>query len=1102
MYNLIKTIFAILLMFVFQFSDAQTSTLVSVGSNGKLVYTADSKGNKVPDFSGVGYMNSESTIPNVDVVRTIYPVSGDNLTNVQNAINEVAALPLDANGFRGTILFKAGKYLISDSIKINASGIVLRGEGKDSTTGTHFVCTKTAPISLFYFSGNAGTVLSYTSRKAITDPYVPFGTNQVTVASGHTFVSGDKVMLHRIPKQSWIDLLTMAQWGWTFSAYDVYLERKVSAVSGNLITLDAPIVDHIDTTYATGELYRYTSNRIEKCGIENMCISSTYASETDENHGWEAVTFYKIINGWAKDVDVYYFAYSAVHVLDGAAWITVQDCRNFDPKSLIDGGRRYSFNVDGQRSLVQNCFTRKGRHDFVNGSRSNGPVVFYNCTATNLYNDIGPHHRWSTGILYDNIFAINGRINVQNRTSSGTGHGWAGAEIMFWNCEGDKMILQDPQGDNRNWAIGCVFNEITNVGIMTTEPLGIVESSGTRIAAIPSLFMKQLAERLEPLRKTQTISFPAMISKNYNDTDFVPTVSASSNLAITLSSSNTNVATIVNGMIHIVGVGTSVITASQAGDMYYLAATDASQILNVNKANQTITFSNLPNKSYDDIDFAPVASASSLLTVSYSSSNTSIASIVNGNIHIVGVGSVNITASQSGNSLYNAASNVVKSLVISKANQTISFPNISTKTYGDADFNPGATASSLLAVSYSSSDTNVAKITGNNIQINSSGTAIITANQIGSSLYNAATSVSKSITVNGMLQTITFPDFTNKVIGDEDFNPGATASSGLQVSYSSSNNAVATVVGNNIRINSAGAVTITATQTGNRLYSVAVSVSRQLNVINSLNYLPHSTTVLSGSIQTGTFGNLITNNSSYFVVNSTNKNTRTIDWYGTAKIIQPPSTVSLLTVNYDGKLSSSNTQVLHLYNYSNSTWNQIDSRIVNTSDALVSYSTITPQNYISASGEIKARIVATGGATNFICSGDWLQFVIQTSTLGAAYNACQCAQDSIITTGRTITNTPIIKQAIVYPSNDENKPTILEFQLSEEKIVCILLLDANGKWIKNIFTNKLVNTELNREEVKLNDLPNGKYQIALKVENSTHKIPFIVNKSPIIKNIF
>ena len=843
MYNLIKTIFAILLMFVFQFSDAQTSSLVSVGSNGKLVYTADSKGNKVPDFSGVGYLNSEAPIPTVGVVHTIFPVSGDNLTNVQNAINEVAALPLDANGFRGAILFKAGKYLISDSIKINASGIVLRGEGKDSTTGTHFVCTKTAPISLFYFSGNAGTDLSYTSKKAITDAYVPFGTNQVTVASGHTFVTGDKVMLHRIPKQSWIDLLTMAQWGWTFSAYDVYVERKVSAVSGNVITLDAPIVDHIDTTYATGELFRYTSNRIEKCGIENMCISSTYASETDENHGWEAVTFYNIINGWAKDLDVYYFAYSAVHVLDGAAWITVQNCRNFDPKSLIEGGRRYSFNVGGQRSLVQNCFTRKGRHDFVNGSRSNGPVVFYNCTATNLYNDIGPHHRWSTGILYDNIFAINGRINVQNRTSSGTGHGWAGAEIMFWNCEGDKMILQDPQGDNRNWAIGCVFNEITNVGGMTTEPLGIVESSGTRIAAIPSLFMKQLTERLEPLRQTQTISFPAFSTKRYNDSDFVSNATASSGLTVTLTSSNENVATIVNGLIHIVGVGVSTITASQAGDNYYTAAT---------------------------------------------------------------------------------------------------------------------------------------------------------------------------------------------------------------------------------------------------------SVSQNLNVINLLTYVPNSTTVLSGSIQTGIFGNLTTNNSSYFVVNSTNQNVRKTDWYGSVKITQSPSSVTQFTLNYDGNNSLSNTQILYLYNFLTSSWTQIDSRNVSSTDATISYTTTTPLMYISTTGEIRARVYASGATADFKSSGDWMQVVVQTTTLGQSSNACECLINNN-TASKNQNSVNNLGTSVLYPG-ESNVESTLEYTLNNPSTVSICLLNEDRKKIKTLCKNKFKEAGVIREKISLNGLLNGKYLIQINVDSATRLLPLIINK--------
>ncbi len=494
------------LFLVFSLSSiSQTSTLVSVGINGKLVYTPDAKGNTIPDFSDVGYMNSEASIPNVPVVLTVFPVVGDNLNNVQNAINTVAAMPVGSDGFRGAILFKSGTYNVSDTIKINASGIVLKGEGFNGS-GTNFIATKSSQYSLFYFAGTNGISLITSTKKSIKDAYVPFGTKQITVASGHSFVVGNNLMVHRIPKDSWIKLLHMdslsaldpAATNWTASAYDLYSERKIKAVNGNVLTLDAPIMDIIDTTYATGEVMKYTSARTEKCGIENMRISSTYTSATDENHGWEAVTFYNTINGWAKNLEVYYFGYSAVHILDGAAWITVDSCKMYDAKSMIDGGRRYSFNVDGQRCLVKNCVTRNGRHDYVNGSRTCGPVVFYNCSSTLQLSDIGPHHRWSTGILFDNITG-NGSQDVQNRTTSGSGHGWAGAQVMFWNCKAARMVVQDPQGDAINWAIGAICPDITNVGNMTTEPLGFVESQGTKIAAIPSLFIKQLNDRLNIL---------------------------------------------------------------------------------------------------------------------------------------------------------------------------------------------------------------------------------------------------------------------------------------------------------------------------------------------------------------------------------------------------------------------------------------------------------------------------------------------------------------------------------------------------------------------------------------------------------------------------
>src|SRR6476469_3427189 len=114
--NILLLLFVLLDASVFSY--AQTSTLVSLDANGKLVYTADAKGNKVPDFSGVGYQNSEVAIPTIAVVKTVNAVVGDNLNNIQTAINEVAAKPLDANGFRGAILFKAGTYNISDAINI------------------------------------------------------------------------------------------------------------------------------------------------------------------------------------------------------------------------------------------------------------------------------------------------------------------------------------------------------------------------------------------------------------------------------------------------------------------------------------------------------------------------------------------------------------------------------------------------------------------------------------------------------------------------------------------------------------------------------------------------------------------------------------------------------------------------------------------------------------------------------------------------------------------------------------------------------------------------------------------------------------------------
>ncbi|MEI6554536.1 MAG: DNRLRE domain-containing protein [Paludibacter sp.] len=371
-----------------------------------------------------------------------------------------------------------------------------------------------------------------------------------------------------------------------------------------------------------------------------------------------------------------------------------------------------------------------------------------------------------------------------------------------------------------------VSNQIHIVGAGTSTITASQAGSSTYNAAT------SVAQTLTVNKLSQTITFAALASKITTDADFSPGATASSTLAVTYASSNTAVATIVSNQIHIIGVGTTTITASQAGNTTYNAAPDISQSLTVNNpaSPQTITFNPLPTKTYGDTDFAPGATASSGLTVTYSSSNSSVATIVSGQIHIVGAGASDITASQAGNVTYNAASNVIQTLTVNKKLQTITFGTLPTKLISDVDFAPGATAGSGLTVTYSSSNTAVATIVSNQIHIVSAGTTTITASQAGDSNNNAATDVPQTLTVNKLSQTITFGALATKLITDADFSAGATASSGLGISLASSNTAVATIVSGQIHIVGAGTSTITASQTGNSTYNAASDVTQTLTV--------------------------------------------------------------------------------------------------------------------------------------------------------------------------------------------------------------------------------------------------------------------------------
>lgn len=479
---------------------AQTTSLISIGVDGKLVYTPDANGNIIPDYSAVGYQNGEVPIPVAPVVLTLSTTGGDNRSQIQSAIDQVEAMTPDANGIRGAILLNPGEFNVSGTLNINTSGVVLRGSGNGATE-TRIVATATSQHDLIKIQGG-GTSTSSSTEKSLVGSYIPTGTKTFTVESGHSFAVGDRVMLKRTPKQAWIIMLGMhnlsqtdgADKDWTTSEYTMNYKRIVTAVSGNNITLDAPLVDPIDDQYASGSITKYTwNNRVENVGIENIRLQSDYNGDSDENHGWNAIVFSNAEHCWVTDVVSYYFGYSLVSINGSGSNISVLDSKCFDPKSQTSGGRKYSFNINGQRNLVKNCRTDKGRHDFVNGARTAGPNVFVNCVATDQKADIGPHHRWTTGALYDNV---NGsfELNMQNRRNSGSGHGWTAAQCTYWNCTGSKFKVQSPP-NHTNWAIGCSGTHTATGNYHTGNP-GVWESIGSPIVDIPSLYERQLCERL------------------------------------------------------------------------------------------------------------------------------------------------------------------------------------------------------------------------------------------------------------------------------------------------------------------------------------------------------------------------------------------------------------------------------------------------------------------------------------------------------------------------------------------------------------------------------------------------------------------------------
>jgi photosystem II stability/assembly factor-like uncharacterized protein len=177
---------------------------------------------------------------------------------------------------------------------------------------------------------------------------------------------------------------------------------------------------------------------------------------------------------------------------------------------------------------------------------------------------------------------------------------------------------------------------------------------------------------------------------------------------------------------------------------------------------------------------------------------------------------------------------VFTAIIPSQLEQVITFDALPVKTFGDAPFSIFGSSTSLLDVEFTSSDPDIASISGNTITIKGAGTVTITATQQGNIYYKAADAVTQTLTINKATQTITFSALADKAINDDSFDLTATASSALNVTFISSNTSIASVSGNTVTITGVGTTTITAKQPGNANYLAASDVSRDLKIVSRI----------------------------------------------------------------------------------------------------------------------------------------------------------------------------------------------------------------------------------------------------------------------------
>lgn len=450
---------------------------------------------RLPDFSQAGCR--EWSDPKVTSSVKDFGAKGDGVTDDTEALTRaVAEAPV------GALLFPEGRYVLQGPLRVERSGLVLRGEGPDKTV---LVCprplseieplaSKTPGKARYAFTGGFVVLQGKDEGKKLADVIksAKRGDKTLTLSNTAGLKAGDLVRLEMNDSDG---SLGRHIHGDLDDAAKVTLEEmrplvswvaEVKQVEGNVVTLGQPLrLDVRPDWQPTLSSYRPT---LANSGIENMTFEfpGTPKKAHLQEDGFNAIHLVGAFNCRVKNIAVI-DGDNAVIVGRFSRFCTVENIRVAAAKREGMTGHHALWATGG----AQDCLFRDFHietsyvHDLSVEGRANGNV-FSRGSGVALNFD---HHR---NAPYENLFS-DLKVGDPKRVWKSSGRGdrgpHSGARETFWNISGDGVFPVVP-----------AWPQINVIGMRVSSP-GKAKSSWVESAepVVPTDLQEAQRERRKAL---------------------------------------------------------------------------------------------------------------------------------------------------------------------------------------------------------------------------------------------------------------------------------------------------------------------------------------------------------------------------------------------------------------------------------------------------------------------------------------------------------------------------------------------------------------------------------------------------------------------------